>query len=117
MGSDSVEEEMGEVIDDFFIIADLEKLENVEGYEELASKFLKFVSIMKTILIVILAAILIYIIYKIIIKLGNRNYGGEGFTEEREYIKREKKKKVEYLIGKNILVNLRNKLDISIDGI
>lgn len=92
MGSDSVEEEMGEVIDDFFIIADLEKLENVEGYEELASKFLKFVSIMKTILIVILAAILIYIIYKIIIKLGNRNYGGEGFTEEREYIKREKKK-------------------------
>ncbi len=106
------------MIDDFFIIADLEKLENVEGYEELASKFLKFVSIMKTILIVILAAILIYIIYKIIIKLGNRNYGGEGgFTEEREYIKREKKKKVEYLIGKNILVNLRNKLDISIDGI
>ncbi len=88
----SPETEMGEVIDDFFIIVDLENLENTEGYEELARKFLKLVSIMKTILIVILAAILIYIVYKIIIKLGSRNYVGEGFTEEREYIKRKKKK-------------------------
>src|SRR5699024_8018977 len=62
------EAEMGEVVDDYFIIMDLGNLENIEGSEELVRKFLKFISIMKTILIVILAAILIYLIYKIIIK-------------------------------------------------
>ncbi|NMA87384.1 MAG: DUF4129 domain-containing protein [Tissierellia bacterium] len=86
------EAEMGEVVDDYFITMDLENLGNIEGSEELARKFLKFISTMKTILIVILAAILIYLIYKIIIKLGNRNYVGDSFTEEREYIEKERKK-------------------------
>lgn len=87
-----VEPEMSEVIDNFFRIDGLQEGQAIEGYEELARKLLKFASIVKTILIIILTAALIYIVYKIIIKLGNRNYVGEGFTEEREYIKKEKKK-------------------------
>lgn len=63
----------------------------VEEYEEVARSLSRLAALAKGILILILLGILALIIYRIISKAGSRNYAGQGFTEEREYIKREKK--------------------------
>lgn len=41
----------------------------------------------------VFAALVLYIIYKFIVKTGNRNYTGVEYTEEREYVKSEDKKR------------------------
>lgn len=64
----------------------------IEVNEEVAVKLIKAFTIMKNILTIILLSIIIFIIYKIIMRMGNRNYTGENFTEEREYIGRQRKK-------------------------
>lgn len=64
--------------------------EAVEGFTEYVQKnFL----ILKIIAAVILFIVVIYILYKLLSKTGQKSYIGVEYTEHREYIKGEKKKR------------------------
>ena len=71
--------------------------ENIGAIEELGTNAEKYIpkdySIIKVIAGFLLIVILVYIIYKLIIKVGNKSYKGLEYTEEREYIREEKGKK------------------------
>ncbi|SCG82794.1 hypothetical protein DW1_1221 [Proteiniborus sp. DW1] len=69
---------------------DMEQLEALEKYAE--EKIWDF-TILKRILGLMLIVVIIYIVYKLIIKAGNRRDEGIEYVEEREYIKRAKEKK------------------------
>ena len=49
--------------------------------------------IFKVIGIIIFTILIIYIIYKLLVKTGNRQYEGLQYTEKRDYIEKDKRKK------------------------
>lgn len=82
-----------EEVDLDMVMGDLPEMETLKVSEEIGEKFLNVFPIIKKVLGIVLLGVLIYIIYKIIIRAGDRNYIDEEFTEEREYIQKEKKKR------------------------
>lgn len=68
--------------------------EVVEGFTEYVQKNYL---ILKIIAGLILFSLVIYILYKLLSKTGEKNYIGAEYTEHREYIKNEKKKKRRFL--------------------
>lgn len=85
---ESVQEEI--IIGQGEIPEEIIEPEAVEGFTKYIQKnFL----ILKIISAVILFIVVIYILYKLLSKTGSKNYIGAEYTEHREYIKDEKKKK------------------------
>lgn len=68
-------------------------IEQLEALEEIAEEQAWDFTILKRILGLILIIATIYIVYRLIIKAGNRRYEGIEYVEEREYIKESKEKK------------------------
>lgn len=61
--------------------------------EHIAKHIPKDFTIFKIIAVILLILLSIYIIYKLIIKAGNKQYEGLEYSEEREFIKEEKNKR------------------------
>lgn len=68
-------------------------IEQLEALEEFAEEKVWDFTILKRILGLMLIVAIIYIIYRLIIKAGNRRYENIEYVEEREYIKVSKEKK------------------------
>lgn len=67
--------------------------EQIEVLEKFAEEKVWDFTILKRILGLILIAAIIYIVYRLIIKAGNRRYESVEYIEEREYIKEAKEKR------------------------
>lgn len=61
--------------------------------DQIGNKLYKYFEIFTKALIFILILILVYFIYILFIRSGDKSYGNSDYTEEREYIKDKKKKK------------------------
>lgn len=85
---ESVEEEI--IIGQGEIPGEIIEPEAIEGFAEYAQKNFLILKIMAA---TILFLVVIYILYKLLSKTGSKNYIGVEYTEHREYIRDEKKKK------------------------
>jgi hypothetical protein len=87
---EDMESEPEEIIFGESVIPDITEPEVIEGFVEYTqNNYL----VLKIIAATILFIILIYILYKLLSKTGGKNYIGLEYTEHREFIKDEKKKR------------------------
>ena len=87
------DKKMLEALDNILVPGEREPV-NPEELGELAEKVARTNNqVFKAIGIFVFTLILIYIIYKILAKTGNKSYEGLEYTEEREYIKKDETKK------------------------
>ena len=78
--------------------------------DQIGNKLYKYFEIFTKALIFILILILVYFIYILFIRSGDKSYGNSDYTEEREYIKDKKKKRKKRLLRERFPSDLKEQI-------